>query len=101
MPNPIRTQSSSRRQILKVGATALVASSITAIGIGSDVAQAGATAPIQKGQNAMTSFTTSDGTEIFYKDWGTGQPIVFHHGWPLSADVGMHKCCFSFPRDIE
>jgi non-heme chloroperoxidase len=34
----------------------------------------------------MTSFTTSDGTEIFYKDWGTGQPIVFHHGWPLSAD---------------
>jgi non-heme chloroperoxidase len=27
-----------------------------------------------------------DGTELFYKDWGTGQPIVFHHGWPLSAD---------------
>ncbi len=34
----------------------------------------------------MTAIKTKDGTEIFYKDWGTGQPIVFHHGWPLSAD---------------
>ncbi|MGJ7514384.1 alpha/beta fold hydrolase [Pseudomonas baetica] len=30
--------------------------------------------------------TVKDGTKIFYKDWGTGQPIVFHHGWPLSSD---------------
>ncbi|MGJ4902939.1 alpha/beta fold hydrolase [Bradyrhizobium sp. HKCCYLRH2060] len=30
--------------------------------------------------------TTSDGTQIFYKDWGSGRPIVFHHGWPLSSD---------------
>jgi non-heme chloroperoxidase len=34
----------------------------------------------------MPTITTDDGTEIFYKDWGTGQPIVFSHGWPLSAD---------------
>ena len=34
----------------------------------------------------MPFVTTDDGTEIFYKDWGDGQPIVFHHGWPLSAD---------------
>ena len=34
----------------------------------------------------MPIITTKDGTEIFYKDWGSGQPIVFHHGWPLSAD---------------
>ncbi len=34
----------------------------------------------------MTTVTTSDGIEIFYKDWGQGQPIVFSHGWPLSAD---------------
>jgi non-heme chloroperoxidase len=35
---------------------------------------------------AMGTITTSDGTEIFYKDWGAGQPIVFSHGWPLCAD---------------
>src|ERR1700722_15399872 len=34
----------------------------------------------------MGTITTSDGTEIFYKDWGSGQPLVFSHGWPLSAD---------------
>lgn len=34
----------------------------------------------------MPMVTTEDGTEIFYKDWGSGQPLFFHHGWPLSAD---------------
>jgi non-heme chloroperoxidase len=34
----------------------------------------------------MSTIKVKDGTEIFYKDWGTGQPIVFHHGWPLSGD---------------
>jgi len=34
----------------------------------------------------MNKIKVKDGTEIFYKDWGTGQPIVFHHGWPLSGD---------------
>ena len=34
----------------------------------------------------MSFVKTKDGVEIFYKDWGHGQPIVFHHGWPLSSD---------------
>jgi non-heme chloroperoxidase len=39
-----------------------------------------------RGNANMNSITTSEGNRIFYKDWGTGQPIVFHHGWPLSGD---------------
>ena len=34
----------------------------------------------------MNRFTTKDGTHIHYKDWGTGKPVVFCHGWPLSSD---------------
>lgn len=86
MSDTPNTPSSSRRQVLKVGATALAAGSLSAMVMGATGAQAATAATPKKGRNDMTSFTTSDGTEIFYKDWGTGQPIVFHHGWPLSAD---------------
>jgi non-heme chloroperoxidase len=42
----------------------------------------------------MATITTNDGTEIFYKDWGAGQPIMFHHGWPLSADDWDNQMLF-------
>jgi non-heme chloroperoxidase len=46
----------------------------------------------------MSSFNTPDGTTIFYKDWGTGQPIVFSHGWPLSADEWDPQMLFFVTR---
>jgi non-heme chloroperoxidase len=42
----------------------------------------------------MPTIITSDGTEIFYKDWGSGQPIVFSHGWPLSSDDWDNQMLF-------
>ena len=46
-----------------------------------------------KGNN-MSYLTMKDGTQIFYKDWGTGQPVVFHHGWPLSGDDWDNQMLF-------
>ena len=42
----------------------------------------------------MTTFITKDGTGIFYKDWGSGQPILFAHGWPLSSDAWDQQMLF-------
>ena len=46
----------------------------------------------------MATITTQDGTQIYYKDWGTGQPLFFHHGWPLSADDWDAQMMFFLAR---
>src|SRR5438067_11579455 len=41
-----------------------------------------------------STITVSDGTQIYYKDWGSGQPVVFSHGWPVSADAWESQMAF-------
>ena len=45
-------------------------------------------------KQAANKITTKDGTQIYYKDWGTGRPVVFSHGWPLSADAWEAQMVF-------
>jgi pimeloyl-ACP methyl ester carboxylesterase len=45
-------------------------------------------------ESHVSTFTTSDGTQLYYKDWGAGQPIVLSHGWPLNADMWEYQMKF-------
>jgi non-heme chloroperoxidase len=77
----------SRRTVLIGGAAATAAAALPSVAL-LPATRSAAAADTSAGGNPMAYVTTSDGVEIFYKDWGTrdAQPIVFHHGWPLTGD---------------
>jgi non-heme chloroperoxidase len=77
------SSTASRRDVLR-GASVIAGATLAA-----GAARAGAAAPAAGtglSPRPDGTVTTKDGVEIYYKDWGSGQPIVFHHGWPLTGD---------------
>ena len=96
--NQIREFAASRRALIKGGVGLSAMAAIPGFAVLSAISNA--TSALAKENSKMSSgfITTQDGAQIFYKDWGpkTAQAIVFHHGWPLSADDWDAQMMFFF-----
>lgn len=95
-PMPAATR---RKVLIGTAATAIAALPLKIFA--AETASNSSNANIETGSETMSSITTKDGTQIFYKDWGSGQPVVFHHGWPLSADDWDNQMLFFLSKGFR